>query len=210
MPIKRYLEAPPIKPLPAVARRWKLALQGAKEKGQQAFCRLDRARDGLVFRPAQLNLIVKAGDKDVEILDAPWDGNLNDWLVADHHVRAEDPAAEIERFGFALKERFAPVENRFGDGFFNAVLVHKLREEGFGDESPTKEKLKAVHEPHPARGEQAPICAEMIDDVLMGCNESFKALSYDEPAREKLLVGALAYYLDERFNITNSQLLGFR
>jgi hypothetical protein len=99
---------------------------------------------------------------------------------------------------------------RFGDGFFNAVLVHRLRGEGFGEVSPTKETLAAIHEPRPAQGEQAPICIEMVDEVLMTCNEDLKALSYDEATREAILVGALAYYLDERFNITNGRLLGFR
>ncbi len=38
---------------------------------------------------------------------------------------------------------------------------------------------------------------------------STENLGYSQPEAEEILVGGLAYYLDERFSITNRKLLGF-
>lgn len=209
MTIRKFFNDLPIKPLPPDARRWSVALKKAREQGHDVVCRFDRERDGLVFKPARLFLFVRKEGVDVDALDAPWNVALHEWLVREK-VRAEEPGNEAERFGFALKERFAPIELRFGDGFFSAVLVHFLREQGFGDAAPSKEMLGAIHEPHAARGEQAVLCAEMIEAALIGVADDLKTLGYDEGLREDVLAASVASYLDERFNITNSRLLGFR
>lgn len=209
MPIKNYFEDVPVKALPADARRWSIALRQARERSQKVVCRLERPRDGLVFRPARIFLFIKDGETDVSAFDAPWDSNLNDWLVKEG-VPAETTEAEGDRFGLAARDRFAPIEVRFGDGFFNAVLVHHLRGVGFGEISPTREQLAAIYEPQPATGEQATICVEMVDGVIARCARDLKTLSYANHEAEAILAAALAYYLDERFNITNSKLLGFK
>jgi hypothetical protein len=208
MPIKKFFDDVPIKPLPPDARRWSLALKHATEHGHQAFCRLDRERDGLVFKVARLFLFIRNRGKDVDVLDAPWNQALHDWLVREK-VPAETPQNEAERFGFALKDKFAPIELRFGDGFFSAVLVHFLRDQGFDEAKSTKEMLGRIHESHGARGEHATICAEMIDDAITATADDLKRLGYPEGAREDVLAAAIAYYLDERFSITNGRLLGF-
>jgi len=209
MSIKKFFVDVPIKALPPDARLWSVALRRAEAQGQQAVCQFDRERDGLVFKPARLFLFVRMDGADIDALNAPWSAALHEWLVRER-VRAEDPNNEAERFGFAINERFAPIELRFGDGFFSAVLVHYLREQGFGEAEASKEVLGAIYEPHAAEGEHATTCAEMIEEVLVGVAEDLKRLEYNEEIREAILAASIAYYLDERFNITNGKLLGFR
>jgi len=209
MSIKKFFDDVPIKALPPDARRWSVALKRAETQGHHAVCRFDRERDGLVFKPARLFLFIRKDGSDIEVLDAPWSTALHEWLVREK-IRAEAPDNEAERFGFALNERFAPTELRFGDGFFSAVLVHYLREQGFGDAAASKEALDAIYEPHAAKGEHATTCAEMIEEVLVGVAEDLKRLEYGGEIREAILAASIASYLDERFNITNSKLLGFR
>jgi hypothetical protein len=49
----------------------------------------------------------------------------------------------------------------------------------------------------------------MIDDAITATADDLKRLGYPEGAREDVLAAAIAYYLDERFSITNGRLLGF-
>ncbi len=210
MPIKKYFEQRPDQPLTPDMRRWSLALAKAEEHHLDVACQLFRPRDGLVFKPARLFLFLRSGGNDVEVLEAPWDPDLNDWLIR-QKVRAESLAAEGERFGFAGKDHFSPIEIRFGDGFFNAVMVHHLRAVGFDDVSPSRETLRELSEPHPATGESATTCAEMIDQVIATTAATLTGqLGYSEEEAGAVLAAAIAYYLDERFNVTNSKLLGFR
>ncbi len=209
MTIRGFFEANAAKPLSPDVRRWSVSLARARAAGKAAVCHFDRERDGLVFKPARLFLFGRDGAVDVDPLEAPWSLALHEWLVREK-VRAETPENEAERFGFALNDKFAPLELRFGDGFFNAVLVHFLREQGFGEAEPSREILRAIYEPHAAKGEHATICEEMINAVLVGVADDLKQLDYGEGVRESILASSIACYLDERFNITNAKLLGFR
>ena len=50
----------------------------------------------------------------------------------------------------------------------------------------------------------------MIEGVLQGVWKDLKnALSYDSGVAQRILVGALVYYLDERFSITDRRKLGW-
>ncbi|QTA91835.1 hypothetical protein [Desulfonema magnum] len=52
--------------------------------------------------------------------------------------------------------------------------------------------------------------AEMIEWRLQKCGSDLtQKLNYTREEAETVLAGAIAYYLDERFSITNRELLGF-
>lgn len=209
MSIKKFFDGTSARPLPSDIRRWSAALRRAKDQGCHAVCRFERKRAGLVFEPGRLFLIFRDGDQDVDILDAPWDMALHDWLL-DESIRAETTENEAERFGFVLNDKFAPIELRFGNGFFSSVLVNYLHQQGFDEAASTKQALAAIHENQATKGQQEALCAEMIEREIVGIAADVKRLGYDEGVREDILAGAIAGYLDERFSITNSRLLGFR
>jgi hypothetical protein len=51
---------------------------------------------------------------------------------------------------------------------------------------------------------------ESVKRVITSAARSLKKVGYPEAQAIEILAGALAYYLDERFNISNRELLGFR
>jgi hypothetical protein len=138
-----------------------------------------------------------------------WDKRLDDWLIQ-HNVRAKTPENEADRFGFGLRDRLESVELRYGSGFFNAVLDTYLRTSDFASQPSVAAKLAKVRENAPLQGESASDCAERIKRVLASCarDDLMKALGYDRYAAVSIRSNAVAYYLDERFNITSRALLG--
>lgn len=206
MPIEKWFQEPQEKPIPPDARRWEAKFR----VGPKRQCLFDRPREGLVFRPARLILLIKdEKDELLDSLDAPWSGDLNEWAVA-KGIQCEQPTNESERFGFALQDKFSSVVLRYGDGFFNAVLIQHLRAEGLDGVAPVSEKLARIHEPRPANGDNATDCAQLIDQVIQdAAHDLIGKLTYPKEQAAQLLTGAIAYYLDERFNITNADLLGF-
>lgn len=154
-------------------------------------------------------LLIKQGGTMVDSVDTPWDSELNDWAIT-QGVRAETVENESERFGVTLSDRLASIVVRYGDGFFNAVLIQHLVKEGFASVSPTQEKLARIRESQPASGESAVDCEQMIQAIIQAiARELVDKLGYSREDAQRVLTAAIAYYLDERFNITNSKLLGF-
>lgn len=168
-----------------------------------------RQRAPLGFEPAQLSL--QFLDKQGTIYDykiEPWDAELNNALI-DRKIRAVDTSNEIQRFGLGLGGAFEHPESRYGDGFFSAVLMR------FVDQSPFVQ-MDAVQELRPyistnrpyEGGHSAENCSEMIQAVLHDrWIELRDRLAYDQQDAEGILAGALAYYLDERFGITDGRKL---
>ena len=101
-----------------------------------------RPRAALGFEPARLSL--QFLDQQGQMYDyktEPWDAELNNALV-DRQIRAVDECNEIQRFGLGLGAALEHAENRYGDGFFNAVLMLVI------DQSPFAE-MAAVQELRP-------------------------------------------------------------
>lgn len=170
-----------------------------------------RVRDGLGFSPAWL--YVRQLDDAHKIIwdsDAQWEQVLDSDLIS-HRFRAFNPENEIERFGYALKAEFAPTENRFGDGYFSAVLIEMLRELGFQSQAGTKEKLDQIRENAPSRNSNGyRDCREMTKAVIEWVAFNLtNQLDYEVAEAKSILAGSLAYYLDERYSLTSRRLLGF-
>lgn len=170
-----------------------------------------RPRAALGFEPARLSL--QFFDKRDQIYDYKtelWDNDLNDALL-DRKIRAIDESSEIERFGLELGAALQRPESRYGDGFFSAVLMHVV------DKTPLA-KMAAVQELRPyiasdrfyEGGRSAEDCSIMIQAVFQDrWLELRRKLYYDKTVAERILAGALAYCLDERFGITDGQKLGW-
>lgn len=138
--------------------------------------------------------------------EAEWELELDDWLVKEH-VRARDEANEKLRFSLRLKAAMRPIAARFGDGYFNSVLVHLLREGPFASHPALAETLGSIHE-YEAGGGSRRDCEELFDHELGVAAQALMSLYADRAVAEDILAGAIAQYLDDRFHVTERRLLG--
>lgn len=192
-------------PPPPEARRWEFFL----ERGVRPVYTFVRHRDGLGWTPARL--VISYPDAQPSMPPDPpiaWDPRLELWLL-DHKIKAVDEKNEAERFGFWLGAQLEPIEVRYGSGYFNAVLVTYLRESGFIDHRMVRDKLDAIHSYPPSAGQVREDCTSQIKAVLATNARRLAALGYDREAAIGILASAIAYHLDERFNIHTRALLGF-
>jgi len=136
-----------------------------------------------------------------------WDQRLERWLL-DHNIKAVDAENEAERFGFGLEAQFEPIERRCGSGYFNSVLVGYLHESGFAEQPTVREKLGAIHTYRPSATAAAMDYTSQIKTVLGANARTLESLGYPRDTVIEILANAIAYYLDERFNIHTRALLG--
>lgn len=208
MALDKYFRRPAAHEAPPEAQRWQDRGLTLKR------CTFVRERDGLAFRPAKLVLdfIPRISDTVHGVHEVKlWNARLNQWLMEQGPSgRAVTIENEGERFGFLLRERFAPVEQRYGDGFFNSVLLRDLRDDPELASRPlVKRALARVSAPKPTRGTAEQDCSRMVQEVLGSCGaELIELLKYKKDRAATILCRAIAYFLDERFSITNSHILG--
>jgi hypothetical protein len=167
-----------------------------------------RERDGLVFKPAVLYFVAVQTD-DTEYCDSePWDAALNDALLK-NGFRARNAENEGERFGYRLVGLLQPIVNKFGDGYFNSVLVRYLEENGYTSDEVIRGHLTKIQTHPPLGSQHVADCQARIDGVLAQCAGQLTGLGYSPQDSSTILCGALAYYLDERFHLTNRKILGW-
>jgi hypothetical protein len=172
---------------------------------------IHRPRAALGFEPAQLSLLFFDNRNEVyDYKTEPWDADLNNALVQ-LEIRATDDANEIQRFGLALGDAFRRPETRYGDGFFSAVLMLVVDQSPFAMMDPVRELRPYINVTKPyQQGHSAEDCDVMVQTILQDrWFEILRNLHYDEPHAERILAAALAYYLDERFGISDGRKLGW-
>lgn len=139
----------------------------------------------------------------------PWSDDLNAGLVR-VGVRAVSAAAEKDRFALGLRAAMKAAEVRFGDGFFNAVLVAYVRDGVFARHAEVSAVLPHLYalNPDPAQRSVSD-CAGMIEGALRGrAAELTHDLGYSTDDAADILGGALARYLDARFSVSGRRALG--
>lgn len=168
-----------------------------------------RERDGLSYGPASLYFRVVSEGKTLLEDDVSWDARMDEELIK-QGVKAKDEGNEAERFGFLLRHLFEPIIGRYGDGYFNSVLLAILRASDFSNLPQIGEVLSRVRENRPDTSSQVyQDCVGRVESVITRCGQDLIGrLGYDRDDAEILLARALAYYLDERFSVTNRSLLG--
>jgi len=185
-------------------RSWSQLLH---DRGGTPSCEIERKREGLGFLRAKiyLHFDFPGGIRTTEQDD--WDNELNRFLV-ERHVRAVSADNEQIRFALMLKEGLKKSEVRFGDGYFNSVLVELLAT-AFSDSVVVQDKLREIAASKPHQGRVYRECVEMIESAIAKCAQSLlKDLGYEQPLAEKILAGGVGYYLDERFSLLNRRLVG--
>jgi len=208
MSLHQLVQPPNSRPLHGSVEFWR---QEAQYIGGRVEVDFERKRDGLSFRPARLFVYILDGDGNrTERSPEPWDEVVNRDLVA-IGARAASEENEIERLGYALKFDLEPVEVRYGDGYFNSMLVQMLNELGFADVASVARCLARISTGSPSRDSVAYDAARRdIESALREAGSPLTAsLGYDDETAQQILAGAVAYYLDERFHVTNRERLGF-
>jgi hypothetical protein len=167
--------------------------------------------DGLVWQSPEIFLtyLSQRGEKGQR--SAKFESVLNDGLI-EHGYRSETIDDERLRFGLMLLQEWKRPAVKYGDGFFNSVLLGMLRKGGFGTLEKTKGMLQRIHrENAPYRGSSAADdCGEMIDGSigLLG-GLLVEKLKYPDQVAVTILDGAVAHVLDRRFRVTERSLLGW-
>jgi hypothetical protein len=199
--LDKFFEAP-VEVLPAEARRWENLSQG-----HPLFCEFIRRRQGLSWEPAKFQISVPGATPPVIELPVLWELRLDDWLIA-RGAKAPTPSNEAERFGFRLGWLLEPIEERYGGSYFNSAL-YAYSSDKFSSKPSVRQKLDAVHA-YPDTTDDTQDCMEQIEGVLVKVAHDLAGpLEYPRPVAETILADAVAYYLDDRFSITNRKLLGF-
>jgi hypothetical protein len=178
---------------------------------REAKVQILRPRAALGFEPARLTL--QFYGKQMNMYDyktESWDTGLKDALI-DRGIRAIDESNEIQRFGLSLAASLQQPENRYGDGFFSSVLVLVVDQSPFANKPPVRELRPYISTNKPYEGGRAAgDCSVMIQATLQDrWIELRRDLAYEKTEAERILAGALAYYLDERFGVTDGRKLGW-
>ncbi len=179
-------------------------------KPEQVRVGIHRPKDMLGFKPSKLMLFLTQNGNQLPPQEYAWDDDLNETLVK-HGYRAIDEGNERMRFSLLLRWRFRRVETRFGEGFFNAVLVKYVKESQLMTFREIVDVMKDVfaNQPH-MHGHSYDDCRGMINQILQACaSDLSKHLQYERTTAENMLAGALAFYLDERFTVSDRRRLGW-
>lgn len=185
--------------------------QERQDSGTQLKCQLVRERDGLSFGPTLLYVLFleQNGTQKQSPDEIAWDPRINDELIS-MKVRAATEENESRRFALVLRDRFEEPEERFGDGFFNSVLIDYIDHSPFADLPAIQKKRAVISEYQPYKeGSSYRDCKATLHAVLVRTARELLDLYNEQDRAEKILANALADYLDERFSITNRELLGF-
>lgn len=182
------------------ARAW---LQRIRN-GETAAVEVVRRRDVLSYRPPIL--YVRFGSADVQ--GELWDASLNEALVA-ARVRAKSADNEALRLALMLSEWFARPARRFGDDYFNSVLVEYLKGGPLRELSAVADTLREVHAYAPSRDSRSYAeCLDEVEGVFARGARTLTELGYHLGEAKGILAQATAQFLDDRFSITHRRALG--
>lgn len=204
--IDDYLQSTPEEAKHPKVRYW----EKRQSEGARLQCELVRERNGLSFGPTRL--FVSFLDEHGGDIQSPdeidWDAHINDELLR-MGVRATIEKDEVLRFSLVLRDRLAEPEGQFGDGFFNAVLIEHIDEKHLSEEPVIHQKRALIREYKASRdGRSYYDCVAAIDAILVRCGQELMKLYADPQQVKRIFAGAVAEYLDERFSVTNRQILG--
>jgi hypothetical protein len=170
---------------------------------------IHRPKRGLTYGTARLYVHVLGPDgTEVQPPDEMlWDDDLDESFIQ-HGFRAISNENEAVRFSLALRRSLRKPERRYGEGFFNAVLVRWVRESAFSGK--LTDILDKIHEGDVAEGAAYSDCKEQIHAAFVNRAQDLTGrLQYNSEDATWILAHAMAAYLDERFSVSSRIALGF-
>jgi hypothetical protein len=186
------------------ARAWLSRIRA----GQPAQVEVVRKREGLSFAPPKL-YITFGTPTGPEVQSDQWDPHLSE-VLARAGVRAASRDNEALRTALMLEEWFGFVHQRYGDHYVDLILLDYVAQSAFSRYPSIQEILKAIYRPERSYGDSHGRCLEDITAVLSKAAKTLTEMRYERPEAEAILSHAVAMHLDDRFNVTNRRLLGFR
>lgn len=150
--------------------------------------------------------------RETHLDQVPWDDDLNAGLIK-LKVKAVDSEQESERFALGLRTAMRRAEREFGDGYFNAVLVELIKESDLTQHREIADIMQYAfaNSPHREGGafDRYTVCRELTADAISGrAKELTRDLGYTQEDAKKILISALAHYLDERFSVSSRRDFG--
>jgi hypothetical protein len=202
----RYFDASPISPEHPRLRAW------SSYRRAPGVVRLEvdvrRERQAFGFGPA--TLYVDFLDVDGEILrqdEAAWEPELDGWLVREG-IKARSEESEALRTSLRLRGRLYSILKRYGDGYFNTLLIHVLKSGPLSEDPSVRDILSNIHEYQPDDGGKLAERVAEVESVFMGiARELMISLAYERAVAERIFADAIVQYLDERFHVTERRQL---
>jgi hypothetical protein len=191
-------------------RNWKARLERA---GTTARLEVFRPEAVLGQSRAEITIEFTEPGSPPHVETTQWDDDLNAGLIQ-LQVKAVSTEQEAERFALGLRAAMRKAERQFGDGYFNAVLVDLLKNSDLTADPRIADVLEhAVINPPSREGTGArnyDTCRELIGYAISGrAQELTGLLGYDREEAKRILVAALARYLDDRFSVSARRQLGW-
>lgn len=184
-------------------RDWKRRLEAP---GASATLSLVEPKD--VYDPFGPAMFVQFNDGH-PIEELRWDDDRNSGLIR-LGVRADDPGQEALRMALTLKAALRKMTREVGDGYFNALLMDFIRERGLDGERRIADVVSEIHVNKPHQGRTYRENLERIAEELMRRAEELRGpLKYPEVEAKRILVEAIALFVDRRFGVSDRRKLGW-
>ncbi len=172
-----------------------------------------RDRSGLAVGPAKLFVeFLGEGDLHLHFDEVLWEAELDRWLITEAKACATDTENEKLRFSLFLKLGLANPLRVYGDGYLSILLLETAERE-FGSSPDVQRILRSVSRSRAADGPSRESCEFMISSALTDVAaliQHLYGLPGQENAGDAILAGALAQYLDDRYHVTDREILGLR
>lgn len=207
--VDEFFSVPAESILPRV-RYWKKFLEDSSDNSAALEIYWPEAAFGQSEPEMYLHL-AEAG-KPLPLESFPWDDDLNAGLI-DLGVRAINFDDETKRFALGLRAAFRKASRRYGDGYFNAVLCELLVDSGFTEDRQIADVFKHAYANRPHRegttNDNYTTCRELISDAIKArLPELTDQLKYSPDDAKRILMSAIARYLDDRFSVSSRRKLG--
>lgn len=187
-----------------VLARWRVF---AAEAGVTPAVEAVRPRLSLGHAPAHLKFsLVGHRRPQPELL--PWDSALA-LKTAEAGWKGPRVSVETTRIALLLKSFLEPTVNRFGDGFFSSVLIDTIKTSEARSDPNVVELLRFIATNTPRRGAPYVACKDEVVAALARIAKLLqKRLKYTSSVSQVIWLASIAYYLDDRFSITDGRTLG--
>jgi hypothetical protein len=187
-------------------RNWSARLD---EPGMSATLEIYRPVSDFGQTQTEMNLQFTKDGNLLPLETVSWDDDLNAGLIR-LRVRAVGPEQEAERFALGLRAAMRKAEREFGDGYFNSVLFDLLKDSDLTAYPEIADVLAHAYALQPNRsGKAFDACRDLITDAISGrARELTESLGYSQEEAKRILVAAIARYLDARFSVSSRRRLG--
>jgi hypothetical protein len=173
---------------------------------ETAQCKIERRREGFIFRPALIYLYTKSTGGSTQVDSFDWDETLNSVLI-ERGVQAVSQDNEGLRFSIMLRSDLQRVEVRYGEGYFNAIVLEFVQQT-FGALPEIAAIIQKVGPGRPYHGKAYRNAADLVEDTFTKAARTLaKQLKYDPTSGKRILLQAIKLYLDERFSVSPGELL---